>query len=243
MTEPLCLKGKTALVIGGSRGIGNAIVESLREQHCNVIYTSTSRDAKALDDNTTHWHLDLKSADSIQQCAKRVLALPALDIFVHNAGVSNPEPVWALTAESMMDVMQTNVLGPLSLFPSVATKMKQQQSGRIILIASIAGSVVKPNATVYSATKAATASFARTLACDLAPFGILVNALSPGPTHTDMVEHLLSASDIAKIADKIPLGRLAYPREVANVALFLCSEMNTYITGQNLIIDGGFTIT
>ena len=211
----LDLTGKTALVTGGSRGIGQAVVYKLLEQGCEVIYTSRNNEIEDKRHNARHWYLDYQDVDSIDSCAQRIAALQTLDIFINNAGISIPQPVYDLTSDAISNTFQTNVLGPLSLLSSVARVMKAQKTGRIVHIASIAATCVKPGATAYSASKAAVASLARTMAVDLAPFKVLVNSVSPGPTQTQMVSELLSDEDIKQITNRIPLEKIAKPEEIA----------------------------
>jgi NAD(P)-dependent dehydrogenase (short-subunit alcohol dehydrogenase family) len=119
--------------------------------------------------------------------------------------------------------------------------MSKRGGGNIVGIGSIASIVSKPNSSVYSGSKAGFVSALRSLAVELAGSGVLINSLSPGPTLTEMVEEWLSDNEQRAIAEQIPLQRLAQPEEIALACVFLCSPANTYITGQNIIIDGGFT--
>jgi NAD(P)-dependent dehydrogenase (short-subunit alcohol dehydrogenase family) len=129
------------------------------------------------------------------------------------------------------------------LLKEVSKKMRVQGHGKMVNISSIAGIVAKNKASAYSSSKAGLAGLTRAIAVDMAQFGVLVNSVSPGPTETDMVEKLLSVEEKETICNNIPLRRLAHTTEIANVVLFLSSNLNTYITGQNIVVDGGFTIT
>lgn len=119
--------------------------------------------------------------------------------------------------------------------------MKKQKSGRIVNIASIWSVITKPGRSLYCGAKAGLAGFSRAMATDLARHGILVNAVSPGFTMTDLTRSTLSPREIAHLAKQVPMGRMAQPSEIAELVFFLGSPKNTYITGQNILIDGGFT--
>lgn len=233
----LSLQGKVVLVTGGQVGIGAAIVDLFRRQGAKVLFTS--RQPLQAD----CFELDLSSQVSINGLIGQIEKLPRLDGFINNAGISEPEPIWQLSQQAIERTLMVNWQGAIQLLSSVAKKMQTQRAGRIVNITSIAGLMSKPCSTVYASSKAAMLAATRSAAVDLAPYGVLVNALSPGPTHSPMVERLLADNEQQRIADVIPMGRLAQADEVAKAALFLCADINTYITGQNLIVDGGFTVT
>jgi NAD(P)-dependent dehydrogenase (short-subunit alcohol dehydrogenase family) len=119
--------------------------------------------------------------------------------------------------------------------------MKSKKSGKIVNISSIAGLVSKPGSGAYSTSKSGLIGLTRASALDLAPYNILVNALCPGPTKTDMLEEILSKEQRKSIKECIPLKRFATVEEIANFAVLLCSDLNTYITGQTIVVDGGST--
>lgn len=233
------LSGKTAVVTGGASGIGKAIVAALIEAGCDVYFTS--RTANAQDPNV--WPLDMLEQPSVDALVRRIQRLKSIDIFVNNAGISIPEPIDQLNIQSFETTLKVNLIAPSILLKEVATKMSVQGHGKIVNISSIAGLVAKKKASAYSSSKAGLAGLTRAIAVDMARFGVLVNSVSPGPTETDMVEKLLSVEEKETICKNIPLQRLASTSEIANVVLFLSSNLNTYITGQNIVVDGGFTIT
>jgi 3-oxoacyl-[acyl-carrier protein] reductase len=232
-------KGKVALVTGGSKGIGKSIDDTLVENGCQVI--STSRTNKTY--NPAIQPLDLGCQKSIAYFIEYIDTLPKIDCFINNAGINIPESIWEMQESSLTSTLNVNLLGPATVLQAVANKMRLQKHGRIVNVASIAGLVAKKRASAYSSSKAGLLGLTRAIAMDMAEFGVLVNAVSPGPTLTSMVEELLSEQDCQKIVDNIPLRRMANPEEIARVILFLCSDLNTYITGQNIVVDGGFTVT
>jgi 3-oxoacyl-[acyl-carrier protein] reductase len=187
--------------------------------------------------------LDLGCQQSIACFIEYIDSLPKIDCFINNAGINVPESIWEMKESSLVSTLNVNLLGPATVLQAVANKMRVQKHGRIVNVASIAGILAKKRASAYSSSKAGLLGLTRAIAMDMAEFGVLVNAVSPGPTLTSMVEELISEQDCQNIVDNIPLKRMANPEEIALVILFLCSDLNTYITGQNIVVDGGFTVT
>jgi 3-oxoacyl-[acyl-carrier protein] reductase len=139
--------------------------------------------------------------------------------------------------------MQVNVKAPFLISQHVSGYMKSGYTGKIINISSIWGEKTISKRLCYTTSKAALIGMTKTLAVELAKYNILVNTVSPGFTNTELTNNILSTSAKNELIDKVPLNRMAEPNEIANTVLFLSSDLNTYITGQNIIIDGGFSIT
>jgi NAD(P)-dependent dehydrogenase (short-subunit alcohol dehydrogenase family) len=236
--------GKSAIVTGGTRGIGQATAAALLKLHCDVIITGTGDPPEWVRDYPLcrFLKLDFLDGESISQFLDAIIRLDKIDILINNAGIHEPCPVYDMQPENWQKILSVNLHGPLSILPAVTKKMKAAAQGKIANISSIAGIVSKPGSLAYSAGKSGLTGLSRALALDLAPWNILVNVICPGPTQTDMVQHLLSSEEVERIANRIPLKRLALPQEIADTALFLCSDLNTYITGQTIILDGGATI-
>ena len=235
--------GKTAVVIGSSRGIGRAIAESLLRLNCSVIITSRG-DSPEWSYNyprCTHKQLDFLDRRGSQDFIHEIESLEAIDILVNNAGIQIPHPIYDVVENDWNRVLRVNLYGPMSTMRAVSPKMKASGMGRILNISSIAGVVSKPGQCAYSASKAGLIGLTRASALDMASYNVLVNALCPGPTQTDMVETILSHEQKNALRTSIPLGRFAHVEEIANFAVFLCSDLNTYITGQIIIVDGGAT--
>jgi 3-oxoacyl-[acyl-carrier protein] reductase len=141
----------------------------------------------------------------------------------------------------MLETLQVNLLAPMQLIKGVANQMMARRFGRIVNISSIWSVVSKKRRLTYSASKAALNGMTRALAIELAPHNILINAVAPGYVNTELTRQNNSEQDINVIKETIPLQRLAEPNEIAETVFFLCSERNTYITGQVITVDGGFT--
>jgi 3-oxoacyl-[acyl-carrier protein] reductase len=234
-------KDKIAIVTGGNRGIGKAISEALLCLDCRVIITSTGNcpDWCKKYRCCEHRRIDFLDPISVENFSDEIISMVSIDILVNNAGIQIPQPVYELNEEDWDKVLKINLYGPMQMTRAVTPKMKVSAKGRVLNISSIAGIISKPGQSAYSASKAGLIGLTRSSALDMAPYNVLINALCPGPTSTDMVENLLTESQKKAIKDNIPLGRFARVEEIANYALFLCSDLNTYITGQTIIVDGG----
>ena len=243
------LIGKTALVTGGSRGIGRSIALALAEAGACVALTYHVRReaAEHVVDTIAQgggqaWALRmaLDDADSIAQTVQWLMArFESIDILINNAAMVQEKPFMALTSEDWALMLRVNLEGPMHCCQGVIPSMQGQGWGRIVNMVSLGamlGAVRQPH---YGAAKAGlsalTRSLARLYACD----GITVNAVAPGLVATEMIaDELASAAGQAKVAT-IPLGRVASPEEVASVVAFLCSQEASYVTGQRWNVNGG----
>lgn len=163
------------------------------------------------------------------------------DIIINNAGINLLNELTHVKDEDWQIMLQVNLTAPMALIRGFSPYMKAQKWGRIVNISSIFSLVTRENRSAYSATKAGLNGLTRTAAVELAPYGILVNAVCPGYVETELTFVNNSPEQLAAITATIPLQRLAQPHEIAKLVSFLCSEENTYLTGQTLVIDGGFT--
>lgn len=217
----------TALVTGASRGLGQAIANQFVSQGWDVLTPDRKQ-------------LDLLSPESIRRwCAAS--EPKALDALVHSAGVNWPTSIAQTTDAQWADTFQINLNALRILVQELLPRLTQPQGGRILALSSIFSLVNRPGRATYSSTKAAVNAFIRGLAVELAPHGILANALCPGYIDTDLTRQNNSPEQIAAIEKTIPLGRLGLPNDIAPLAVWLCSNANTYLTGQAIVLDGGFT--
>ena len=235
---------KIAIVTGGTRGIGKEMTRQLCDRGCSVIYTGTKEPAGRTPKGATFQALDLSDEADIRRFADEVIApLPSLDILINNAGINKIEPVDAIDDGTWEKILMVNLSGPMRMSRVAAQKMKGQKTGgKILNISSIFGVVSKEKRNAYSASKTGLIGLTRSSALDLAQYNILVNALCPGFTMTELTKSVLSKADMDKLRADVPLQRFAEVDEIARAGLFLCSDQNTYITGQTLVVDGGFTI-
>lgn len=220
------MKKEVALVTGGSRGIGAAIVKKLKELDCSVLAPTRNE-------------LDLLSNDSIDSFISSIDS--PIDILVNNAGINPLGSCTDIKEKDINDTIQVNLIAPLRLIKGIAPGMINKKYGRIINISSILSKVSKEKRVIYSSTKSAINGMTRSIAIELSKYNILVNSIAPGYVNTELTKQNNSDDDLKKIAKLLPIGRLAEPSEIAEFTAFLCSDKNTYITGQTIVIDGGFT--
>ena len=235
--------GKTAIVTGGTRGIGRSIVSLLLESGCHVIYTGTKEQLESPTEKGRYERLDLSNEKSIERFMEEVISkTPRIDILINNAGINIIEPIDEIQDEHWEKVLTVNLTGSMRMMREVAKVMKKNsQGGKILNISSIFGVVSKAKRNSYSASKTGMIGLTRASALDLAPYNILVNALCPGFTLTELTMSILSEEEMNVLATEVPLGRFADVSEIAKIAVFLCSDLNTYITGQTIVVDGGVT--
>ena len=219
---------KTVLVTGASRGIGRAIAEKFREEGYKVV--APSRD-----------ELDLASTDSVDAYV-RVHATDSFDVIINNAGINEINTLENITDEELNRTICVNLTSPIRLLRGLVGSMKENHYGRIVNIGSIWAIVSREGRLTYSATKNALHGVTNTLALELGADNILVNTVCPGYVLTELTKKNNSADEIAVISNSLPLKRMAEPEEIAKFVFFLASEENTFITGQKIAIDGGFTI-
>jgi len=215
----------TALVTGASRGIGAAIASALSDRGVTVL-------------SPRRQDLDLLSSDSIRAFVARHRNA-GIDILVNNAGINILNAIEAVRPEDWQAMLQVNLTAPALLAQGLAADMRARRWGRIVNVSSVFSQIAKEKRAAYCASKAGLDGLTRTLAVELGPDGILVNSIAPGYVDTELTQQNNSPQNLAKITRTIPLRRLAQPHEIARLIAFLCSEDNTYLTGQTLVIDGG----
>lgn len=215
------------LITGGSRGIGKAIADKFRSENYTVI-------------TPTRKELDLSKKESIEQYINDRSMV--FDIIINNAGVNYIGELSNIDSDTVIRMVNTNLIAPILLLRTLTQGMKARQFGRIVNLGSIFGVVSKEGRSVYSATKNGLHGLTNSLALELAPYNVLVNTVCPGYTMTEMTLKNNTHKEIEEIVSQIPLGRLADPYEIAAVVFYLCSKENSYITGQKIIVDGGFTV-
>jgi NAD(P)-dependent dehydrogenase (short-subunit alcohol dehydrogenase family) len=236
------MTGKVALVVGGAKGIGLAIAERLAAEGAQVFLTGRDTDQVEQAVETIGFGAQGLVADaSLPEDMARVMAAVQsahgrIDALVLNAGIGEAAALTDETPDHFDRLFAVNVRG--AVFGLQAALGAMGGGGSVVLVGSIAGSAGIASYGTYAATKAALRSYARTWTVELAPRGIRVNVVAPGPTDTDMMARVPDAIRAALIAP-IPLGRMARPTEVAAAALFLLSDEASYIAGIELCVDGG----
>ena len=252
MLEEFSLEGRFALVTGGSKGLGYAMAEALARAGAEVAIASRHGDelkaaAEKLSKSTSRQFLpivaDVTLADQVEaMIAEAINTFGRLDILVNNAGMNLRKPTVDMSEEEFRQIIDVNLVGAFLMAKAVAPHMVEQKSGAIINIASMIGMVGLADRPSYTSSKGALIQFTRTLALELAPHSVRVNAISPGPFATEM--NIPVTSDTAKnnwFIQRIPLGRWGNPKELSGAVVFLASDASSFMTGANLVVDGGWT--
>lgn len=237
--------GKNVLVTGGTRGIGRALAEAYRNAGAHVIITGTKSSLEKADKIQREFEyipVDFSDKESLDSFLNRLGHLDRIDVCVNNAGINRIQLLEDYSIEDFDKVQEVNVRSPFLISKTVAKSMVKNQYGRILNISSIWGTITKAGRSGYTTAKTGIIGLTRTLAVELAPYNVLVNALSPGFTLTELTRNSLSNEEMKNLSQQIPIQRMAEPAELASLALFLSSDSNTYLTGQNITIDGGYTI-
>ncbi|OAI41512.1 3-oxoacyl-ACP reductase [Planctomycetaceae bacterium SCGC AG-212-D15] len=244
------LTGKVALVTGGSKGLGKAMARGLAEAGADIVISSRHEEElrPALEEilrgtqrRGKYFVADMSKRDEVRRLAKFALdQLGRVDILVNNAGTNVPQPIDAIKDEDWDAVMEINLNSVMALTRALVPQMKERRWGRVIHISSIMGFVSKEGRDAYSATKSALLGLARANALDLGKFGITVNCIAPGPFLTDLPGRLLSDAEKKEFATMTALNRWAEPEELVGPILLLASDAGAYITGETLVVDGGW---
>ena len=225
--NPYNFKKKIVLITGASRGIGKNISKKFRKYGAKTIDLSTS-------------DFDFKHSSEINNCLKFIKDQRKIDILINNAAINYSEKNINFNEKKFDELINVNLKAPFMITSEVTKLMKKNKYGRIINISSIASIRVKKEKTVYSTSKFAIEGFTKTLANELSKYNILVNSIAPGFIDTDMTRSMLSKSEIKKLSNQVPLKRLGSTDDIANAAIFLSSELNNFINGHSLVVDGGF---
>ena len=220
------IKPRNVLITGASRGIGKSLSQLFKDQGYQVIAPSRSE-------------LDLADPKSLKDYIAKISNLK-VDILINNAGINLIYPIQEIPGDVWDQILQINLTAPFQLIQAVVPHMIQNKWGRILNISSIYGLISRVGRAAYSTSKAGLNSLTRTSAVEFGEHQVLVNAICPGFVDTDMTHINNSEEKIRELSAAIPLRRLADIDEIARFAYFLCSEENTYITGQSIPIDGGF---
>ena len=248
------LEGKNAIITGAARGIGEAIAIKFAEQGCNVAFTfvsdSSAARAKTLEEKLTAMGVKAKAyqSNAADYAACEIFvndvlaAFGSIDICINNAGISKDNLLLRMTPEQWDDVMQINLKSVFNMTKQVIRPMMKARSGSIINMSSVIGEMGNAGQSSYAASKAGILGFTKSIAKELGSRNIRCNAVAPGFVETDMTSYLKEGEDAEKYKADIPLGRFATTEDIANVCLFLASDMGSYITGQVISACGGLNI-
>jgi len=240
--------GKTVLITGATRGIGKQLADDFALLGASLILTGTdkkkidelNKDAKAKRLKRSYYAVDFSDAKSTSNFLKTLEKIEQIDVCINNAGINRLNLIEDALEKDWDDITTVNLKAPFMVIHSIAKTMKKNGYGRIINIGSILGKVSRPKRSVYSVTKFGIHGLTMAVSLELARFGILVNTVSPGFILTDLTRKNLTDAERTQLAKEIPVGRLGTPEDISRVVIFLASDLNTYLTGKNIVVDGGF---
>jgi len=244
----ITFKDRTVLITGATRGIGKAMAGLFEKANANLILTGTNKkeieklNAQSENPWKKYFVLDFGSESSINSFIKKLKSYHQIDVCINNAGINIIDEFIDSKNKDYNSMMNINLKGPYLLNKYCAAKMKDNGYGRIVNICSIWSAITRPKRALYTMTKNALHGMTQTMAVELAMHNILVNSVSPGFTLTELTKSTNSKQEIESISEKIPIKRMADPKEIAKVIMYLASEQNSYLTGQNIIVDGGYVI-
>ena len=228
-----------AVVTGATRGIGRAIAERLLHDGLEVIVTGTRKDAEH-PIGSDYYQVDFLNDASTKAFVKYLKQKP-IDILINNAGINKIDKFESIDIDEFERIQKVNLNAPFLLCQAVIPNMKKNNWGRIVNITSIWGEITKEYRAAYSSSKFGLDGMTAALAAEVASMGILANSVAPGFIDTDLTREILGEKGVKEIQSTIPIKRLGRPSEVASFVSWLVSEENTYISGQNIMIDGGFS--
>jgi NAD(P)-dependent dehydrogenase (short-subunit alcohol dehydrogenase family) len=241
---------KVALVTGGSKGLGKAMARGLAEAGADIVISSRHEEElrTAVDEilagtgrRGCHVVADMSRREDVSRLAKTALdKMGRVDILVNNAGSNKPQAIDQIRDQDWDAIVELNLTSVMALTRALVPQMKARRWGRIIHIASVMAFTSKEGRNAYSATKSALVGLAHASALDLGSYGITVNCIAPGPFLTDLPAQLLSADEKNAFARRTALGRWGDPKELVGPVLLLASDAGSYITGETLVVDGGY---
>ena len=237
-------KDKTVLITGGTGDIGSSLVKSFYSLGAKIITTTTKpKNINNKHNSIKYYHLDFLKSDTLNFFLNDIKKIN-IDILINNAGVNYVDSIIDIDDSKIDHLLNINLKSQIILTKYIVQKMiKNKIKGKIINISSIWGNISRENRSIYSASKHGINGFTKGISLDLAKYGIIVNSVSPGFIMTKLTNKTNTKKNLKEIVNKIPLQKLGTTEDVSNLVIFLASRKNNYITGQNLIVDGGYSIT
>jgi len=237
--------GQVVLVTGATRGIGKQLADDFAGLGASLILTGTREDQiedlnKSTGSGQQYYRVDFTDRHSTEMFLRELETYERIDVCINNAGINRINYIDETRIEDWDDITMVNLRAPFLIIRQVGKLMKKNGYGRIVNISSIWGVISKEQRSIYSSTKFGIRGMTVAAANELAKYNVLVNSVAPGFVLTEMTMGILSERERQELADQVPLKRFAIPEEMSRPILFLASDLNTYIVGQNIIVDGGF---
>ena len=233
------LDGRRVLITGGTRGIGYAVANTFLEQEAEVHVTGTKKDGKGPHGSIFH-SCDFSNSENLENLCDKIQRIN-VDVLINNAGINKIGAFAELSPEDFLRIQEVNLYSPFRLIQAVLPGMISKKWGRIVNITSIFSIVGKEFRAPYSASKFGLDGMTTSLAAEVAESGVLVNSVAPGFIDTELTRKVLGEQGMQEMATKVPIRRMGNPEEVASLVLWLASNENTFVSAQNIAIDGGFT--
>jgi len=242
---------KIVLITGATRGIGKCTAQCFHELNASLLLTGSNKaETDRLNEEISHKgikniqyiYVDFTDKKSTEDFLYQLNCYNRIDICVNNAGVNKINDFVESSFSELEWISEINIHAPYKVLKILGPKMIAHQYGRIVNVASIWSTITRQGRSIYSLSKHALVGLTKTLAVEWASFNIMVNAVSPGFTLTELTEATNTPSQIQTLTTMIPAQRMAKPIEIAKIIMFLCSDQNSYLTGQNIIVDGGYSI-
>ena len=237
------------LITGATRGIGRQIADDFAELGAELILTGTNEDEvgtlnrsiEELENPKKKYHcVNFLDANSTEKFLDELRDYSRIDVCINSAGINRIDYIDETKTEDWDDIIAVNLKAPFLITREISKIMKKNGYGRIVNIGSIFGSISREKRSIYSSSKFGLRGLTVASSNELARYNILVNTVSPGFVLTELTKSILSEEEMTELAAQVPMGRLAEPGEISKVVLFLASGFNTYITGQDIIVDGGY---
>lgn len=248
MMKEISLEGKTALITGGATGIGYAIAGEMCDAGADVVIVGRREEklreaAQNLGDHCRWYQFDVTQIEEYERLLNQIEEQGTIDILVNNAGINIKKDFFDFKAEEFDRIVETQAKAPFMLSQAVAERMKSRRSGNIIFISSLASVLGMHEIQAYTVCKSGIKGLARSLARDLGPYGIRVNSLNPGFVYTDMLErtNLKTPERLREIEERTPLKGFTQSKDLGMAAVFLASDAARFITGIDLVVDGGIS--
>jgi NAD(P)-dependent dehydrogenase (short-subunit alcohol dehydrogenase family) len=233
------LAGSRVLITGGTRGIGYAVANTFLEQEAEVHVTGTKKDGKGPHGSIFH-SCDFSNLENLEILCDKIQRIN-VEVLINNAGINKTGAFADLSPEDFLRIQQVNLYSAFRLIQTVLPGMTSKKWGRIVNITSIFSIVGKEFRAPYSASKFGMDGMTASLAAEVAESGVLVNSVAPGFIDTELTRKVLGKNGMREMAAKVPVRRMGNPEEVARLVLWLSSNENTFVSGQNIAIDGGFS--